>query len=185
VSLGGVLSMLVNFELIDRAQGGDKAAFTEIVLAYRRRVLATITKLIPRREDVEDVGQEVFVRLWFSLSHLRDPEAFELWLYRLSVNISRDYLRKRRHRYESRLADLSEECIRIAETGASRELARNAQQATNLRETVLALLAAVSVEDRALLVLRDIEGLSVSDLERIYHVSGNALKVRIFRAGSA
>ena len=57
--------MLVDFELIKRAQPGDDAAFNEVVLAYRKRILGTIARLIARPEDVEDVGQEVFLRLVF------------------------------------------------------------------------------------------------------------------------
>ena len=83
--------MLVEFELIERAREGDDAAFNQIVLAYRKRILGTIARLISRSEDVEDVGQEVFVRLYFSLDQLRSPEVFEPWLYRLTVNAAYDY----------------------------------------------------------------------------------------------
>src|SRR5438034_11393646 len=86
--------MLVDFELIRRAQKGDSAAFNEVVLAYRKRILGTIARLIARPDDVEDVGQEVFLRLYFSLDQLRSPEVFEPWLYRLTVNAAYDYLRK-------------------------------------------------------------------------------------------
>src|SRR5919109_2221370 len=101
--------MLVDFELIKRAQKGDSAAFNEVVLAYRKRILGTITRLIARPEDVEDVAQEVFLRLYFSLDQLRTPEVFEPWLYRLTVNAAYDYLRRQRRRNESRMSDLSEQ----------------------------------------------------------------------------
>src|SRR5436189_3792171 len=101
--------MLVDFDLIKRAQKGDGAAFNRVVLAYRKRILGTIARLIGRPEDVEDVGQEVFLRLFYSLDQLRAPEVFEPWLYRLTVNAAYDYLRRSRRRYESRMADLSEE----------------------------------------------------------------------------
>ncbi len=78
--------MLVDFDLIKRAQNGDAPAFNEVVLAYRKRILGTIARLIARPDDVEDVGQEVFLRLYFSLDQLRSPEVFEPWLYRLTVN---------------------------------------------------------------------------------------------------
>jgi RNA polymerase sigma-70 factor (ECF subfamily) len=101
--------MLVDFELIARAQQGDAAAFNEIVSVYRKRILGTITRLIARTEDVEDVAQEVFVRLYFSLDQLRTPKVFEPWLYRLTVNAAYDYLRKQRRRHEFRMSDLSEQ----------------------------------------------------------------------------
>src|ERR1700727_1464561 len=99
--------MLVDFELIKRAQNRDAAAFNEVVLAYRKRILGTITRLIARSEDVEDVAQEVFLRLYFSLDQLRTPEVFEPWLYRLTVNASYDYLRKSKRRIAPRLAALA------------------------------------------------------------------------------
>src|SRR5256885_15954571 len=101
--------MLVEQELIEKARAGDAASFNQIVLAYRKRILGTISRLIGRPEDVEDVGQEVFVRLYYSLDQLRTPEVFEPWLYRLTVNASYDYLRRAKRRSESRMADLSEE----------------------------------------------------------------------------
>ena len=88
--------MLVEFELIQKAQAGDDAAFNQVVVAYRKRILGTIARLIGRPEDVEDVAQEVFLRLYYSLDQLRTPEVFEPWLYRLTVNASYDYLRKQR-----------------------------------------------------------------------------------------
>src|SRR5271165_5211249 len=111
--------MLVEVEIIARAQKGDSAAFNDIVLAYRKRILGTITRLIARPEDVEDVAQEVFLRLYFSLDQLRTAEVFEPWLYRLTVNAAYDYLRKQRRRMESRMSDLSEQQVMLADASAS------------------------------------------------------------------
>src|SRR4051795_12032098 len=110
--------MLVEFELIRRAQTGDSAAFNEIVLAYRKRIMGHISRTIARQEDVEDVAQEVFMRLYFSLEQLRTPEVFEPWLYRLNVNACYDYLRKNKRRPESRMADLSEQQVMMADAAA-------------------------------------------------------------------
>jgi RNA polymerase sigma-70 factor (ECF subfamily) len=174
--------MLVDFDLIKRAQKGDGAAFNEVVLAYRKRILGTIARLIARPDDVEDVGQEVFLRLYFSLDQLRSPEVFEPWLYRLTVNAAYDYLRKQRRRQESRMADLSEQQVMIADAVAGSKLDQEDRRRQQVRETVDSLLGAVSEEDRILLTLKEVEGLSLKELEAIYHVNENALKVRLFRA---
>src|SRR5437016_13814035 len=174
--------MLVDFELIKRAQKGDSAAFNDVVLAYRKRILGTIARLIARPDDVEDVGQEVFLRLYFSLDQLRSPEVFEPWLYRLTVNAAYDYLRKQRRRQESRMADLSEQQVMIADAVAGGKLDQEDRRRQQVRETVDALLGAVSEEDRILLTLKEVEGLSLKELEVIYRVNENALKVRLFRA---
>jgi RNA polymerase sigma-70 factor, ECF subfamily len=174
--------MLVDFELVRRAQHGDSAAFNEIVLAYRKRTMGTIGRLIARTEDVEDVAQEVFLRLYFSLDQLRAPEVFEPWLYRLTVNAAYDYLRKQRRRPEFRMSDLSEQQVMMADAVAGGKAEHDRQQKKKLRETVDSLLGAVSEADRVLLLMKEVEGLSLRELEKIYRVKENALKVRLFRA---
>jgi len=174
--------MLVDFELIKRAQEGDASAFNEIVTAYRKRILGTIARLITRPDDVEDVGQEVFLRLYFSLGQLRSPEVFEPWLYRLTVNASYDYLRKQRRRNESRMSDLSEQQVIMADAVAGGKVSGEEQRRKQVKELVESLLGAVSEQDRILLTLKEVEGLSLKELEKIYSVNENALKVRLFRA---
>jgi RNA polymerase sigma-70 factor (ECF subfamily) len=174
--------MLVDFELVKRARDGEGAAFNQLVSAYRKRILGTIGRLIGHPEDVEDVGQEVFLRLYFSLDQLRSAEVFEPWLYRLTANAAYDYLRKRRRRMESRMADLSEQQVVLADALASGKADRDEGQRKWIRDTVDSLLAGVSDEDRVLLMLKEVEGLSLKELGKIYHVNENALKVRLFRA---
>ncbi|MBV6433946.1 MAG: ECF RNA polymerase sigma-E factor [Bryobacteraceae bacterium] len=174
--------MLIDFSLIQRAKEGDDAAFNEIVLVYRKRILGTISRLIGRPEDVEDVGQEVFLRLYYSLEQLRAPEVFEPWLYRLTVNAAYDYMRRQKRRPESRMADLSEQQLQMADADAGGKRRAEEQKKANLREYVRSLLGRVSEEDRILLTLKEVEGLSLKELEAVYKVNENALKVRLFRA---
>jgi RNA polymerase sigma-70 factor (ECF subfamily) len=181
---GGRLAdgMLVDFELIKRAREGDHAAYNQVVQAYRKRILGTIARLIGRPDDVEDVGQEVFLRLYFSLDQLRTPEVFEPWLYRLTVNAAYDYLRRQRRRSESRMSDLSEQQVVLADAAAGTRREEEEQRRKRLRETVESLLSSISEQDRILLTLKEIEGLSLKELEKVYGVNENALKVRLFRA---
>jgi RNA polymerase sigma-70 factor (ECF subfamily) len=174
--------MLVEFELIERARGGDDNAFSQVVQAYRKRILGTIARAIGRPEDVEDVGQEVFLRLYYSLEQLRTAEVFEPWLYRLTVNAAYDYLRRQKRRPESRMSDLSEQQVMMADAAAGGKQSAEEQRRGKVREQVEALLEQVSEEDRMLLTLKEVEGLSLKELAKIYRVNENALKVRLFRA---
>ncbi len=174
--------MLVEFELIQKAQKGDEAAFTSVVSAYRRRILGTVARLINHPEDVEDVGQEVFLRLYFSLDQLRTPEVFEPWLYRLTVNAAYDYLRKSRRRMESRMCDLSEQQVILADAAASSQANLNDVQKQQTRSYVEELLSPLSEDDRVLLLMKEVEGLSLREMEQVYQVNETALKVRLFRA---
>jgi RNA polymerase sigma-70 factor (ECF subfamily) len=172
----------MDFELIERARSGDAAAFTQMVSTYRKRIFGTIARLIGRPDDVEDVAQDVFVRLYYSLDQLRTPEVFEPWLYRLTVNAAYDYLRRQRRRPESRLSDLSEQQVMMADAAAGKEAELETQYRRAVSEEVQALLSCVSEQDRILLVMKEVEGLSLKELEQVYGVSENALKVRLFRA---
>src|SRR6202161_3242712 len=174
--------MLVEFDLIQKAQQGDATAFNQIVSAYRRRIMGTISHVIGRPEDVEDVAQEVLIRLYFSLGQLRTPEVFEPWLYRLTVNASYDYLRRARRRNESRMADLSDQQVIMADAVAGNRQDSDERQKSQTREFMDALFRHVSEEDRLLLTLKEVEGLSLKELEPVYGVNENALKVRLFRA---
>jgi len=174
--------MLVEFELIQKAQAGDGAAFNQVVVAYRKRILGTIARLIGRPEDVEDVAQEVFLRLYYSLDQLRTPEVFEPWLYRLTVNASYDYLRKQRRRNEARMSDLSEQQVMMADAAAGGRASSEEHRLKQVKDLVESLLGSVSEQDRILLTLKEVEGLSLKELEKIYRVNENALKVRLFRA---
>src|SRR3954452_23127832 len=174
--------MLVEFELIERARSGDSSAFNGIVTAYRKRIFGTIARLIGRPEDVEDVAQDVFIRLYYSLDQLRTPEVFEPWLYRLTVNAAYDYLRRQKRRHESRMSDLSEQQVMMADAVAGGKVSKEQLRRTNLKEFVDSLLDSVSEEDRVLLTLKEVEGLSLKELEQVYQVNENALKVRLFRA---
>src|SRR6188472_254308 len=128
--------MLVEFELIERARSGDDAAFNGVITAYRKRIFGTIARLIGRPEDVEDVAQDVFLRLYYSLDQLRTPEVFEPWLYRLTVNAAYDYLRRQRRRHESRISDLSEQQVMMADAAAGGKQNAEEKRRTKIRETV-------------------------------------------------
>jgi RNA polymerase sigma-70 factor (ECF subfamily) len=171
-----------DFSLIERARNGEDAAFNQLVLVYRKRILGTIARLIGRPEDVEDVAQEVFLRLYYSLDQLRSPDVFEPWLYRLTVNAAYDYLRRQKRRQESRMADLSEQQVMMADAAAGGKSQSEQQYYAGVREFVQELLSEVSEEDRILLTLKEVEGLSLKELEKIYGVKENALKVRLYRA---
>src|SRR5690348_5749217 len=99
-------------ELVRRAQAQDKDAFEELVRRHQHRVFAVAGGILRRREDVEDIAQQVFVKAYFSLKRFDQRAAFSTWLYKITVNECWDLLRKKKVRplvYES---DLSEEQAR-------------------------------------------------------------------------
>ena len=174
--------MQIALEVIENARTGDAGAFNHVVLAYRKKVLGTVARLIGRPEDAEDVTQEVFTRLYFTFEKLREPELFEFWLRRMTINAAYSYLRNPRRQREPRMGDLPESHLVMADAAAGRRADAEEQHYQRIRDQVEDVLAGVSDADRILLILKEVEGLSHQELEQIYQVSQNALKVRIFRA---
>jgi RNA polymerase sigma-70 factor (ECF subfamily) len=174
--------MLVEPEMIRQAQAGEESAFNEIVRAYRKRILGSLYRLIGRADEIEDVGQEVFVRLFFSIKQLRAVEVFEPWLYRLTVNAAYDHLRKRRRSPDLLMTELSEEQLLSADAAESGKRLENEQRNEETRQLANTLLSHVSEQDRILLTLKEVQGFSLKELSAVYDVNENALKVRLFRA---
>src|SRR5260221_13122944 len=108
-------------ELVRRAQQEDQEAFEELVRRHQHRVFAVAGGILRRREDVEDIAQQVFVKAYFSLKRFDQRAAFSTWLYKITVNECWDLLRKKKVRpllYES---DLSEEQARQIITSGEKE----------------------------------------------------------------
>jgi len=80
------------------------------------------------------------------------------------------------------MADLSEQQVVMADAAAGSRMDQDEQRRVRIRETVAALMSGVSEQDRILLMLKEVEGLSLKELEKVYSVNENALKVRLFRA---
>jgi RNA polymerase sigma-70 factor (ECF subfamily) len=174
--------MRVDVEVIERAQQGDESAFNEIVRAYSSRVLGAVYGQAGDGGEVEDIAQEVFVRVWRSIAQLREVELFEPWLYRLAANTACDFLRRKRRRKDLRLGDMSDEQALSIEAKASTSTFEGDEERREAVRLTRQLLGRLSNADRELLTLKEVQGLSLRELEKIYGVNTNAMKVRLFRA---
>jgi RNA polymerase sigma-70 factor, ECF subfamily len=170
-------------ELVRRAQAGDKEAFEELVRRHQHRVFAVAGGILRRREDVEDVAQQVFVKAYFSLKRFDQRAAFSTWLYKITVNECWDLLRKKKVRplvYES---DLSEE--QAGQFSAAERLASGAQDVSDKLEAqqqVENLLQGLDERDRMMLILKEVEGFAIDEIAEILNLNANTVKVRLFRA---
>jgi RNA polymerase sigma-70 factor, ECF subfamily len=170
-------------ELVRRAQGEDQEAFEELVRRHQHRVFAVAGGILRRREDVEDIAQQVFVKAYFSLKRFDQRAAFSTWLYKITVNECWDLLRKKKVRplvYES---DLSEEQARQV-TGAEEKDGGGPDISDRLvaRERVERLLEGLDERDRLMLILKEVEGFAVEEIAEVLDLNANTVKVRLFRA---
>jgi len=170
-------------ELVRRGQDGDKEAFEELVRRHQHRVFGVAGGILHRREDVEDIAQQVFVKAYFSLKRFDQRAAFSTWLYKITVNECWDLLRKKKVRpllYES---DLSEEQAQLF--SASERLDSGAQDVSDKLEAqqqVENLLQGLDERDRMMLILKEVEGFGIEEIAEILDLNANTVKVRLFRA---
>lgn len=170
-------------ELVRRAQREDKEAFEILVRRHQNRVLAVAGGILRNKEDVEDIGQQVFLKAYFSLKRFDQRAAFSTWLYKITVNECWDLLRKRKVRPLLYEAELSEEQARQYQ--ASEEVADGAPDVSERlasQQQVERLLDCVEERDRMMLVLKEVQGFSVEEIAEILEINGNTVKVRLFRA---
>lgn len=170
-------------ELVRRAQREDKEAFEELIRRHQHRVFAVAGGILKRREDIEDIAQQVFVKAYFSLKRFDQRAAFSTWLYKITMNECWDLLRKKKVRplvYES---DLSEEqakqVISSAEKGKDQPDVSDRLEA---RQRVERLLDGLEERDRLMLILKEVEGFSIDEIAAVLELNANTVKVRLFRA---
>src|SRR5450432_2889242 len=169
--------------LVRRAQSGDESAFREIVEKYQSKVFSIIHGIVRQKNDVEDIAQQVFAKVYFSIRNFDFRSSLITWIYKITVNECYDYLRKKKVRklvYES---DLSEDEVRRVEN-ADPAIDRQPAADLNLarRDYVMKLLSRVSEEERMLLMMKEVEGHSVEELASMTGMNENTIKVKLFRA---
>ena len=169
--------------LVRRAQSGDEVAFREIVERYQSKVFSIIHGIVRQRNDVEDIAQQVFAKVYFSIRNFDFRSSLITWIYKITVNECFDYLRKKKVRklvYES---DLSEDEVRRVEnTEPAIDRQAPADDTLARRDYVTKLLERVSEEERNLLMLKEVEGHSVEELAEMTGMNENTIKVKLFRA---
>jgi len=169
--------------LVQQAQSGNEFAFEELVKRHQQRVFALVGGILRRREDLEDVAQQVFLKAFVSLKRFDQRAAFSTWLYKITVNECWDYLRKRKVRplvYES---DMSEEQVSRLDGLASQERPpEGPNDRAEARDLLERMLEKLPEQDRQLLLLKEVEGFSVQELAEILDLNVNTVKVRLFRA---
>jgi RNA polymerase sigma-70 factor, ECF subfamily len=169
--------------LVRRVQARDEIAFREVVERYQAKVFSIIYGILRNHNDAEDIAQQVFSKIYFSIQNFDFRSSLLTWIYKITVNECYDYLRKKRVRklvYESDFSEEDAQRMQNTETATDHAPAVDTQLAQ--RDLVVKLLAKLSSEDRSLLVLKEVEGHSVEELSQMTGMNENTIKVKLFRA---
>lgn len=174
--------------LVKRVRSGDQRAFKLLVERYQKKVYAVALGMLKDREEAMDVSQEAFVKVYKYLDHFKGDSSFYTWLYRITANICIDTLRRKGggkgeqvELDESVLMDTAE--ANIGALGS--RLGTNPQKSAlrrELAEKIQHALEQVPEKHRAILLLRELEGMSYEDLARTLEIPKGTVMSRLFHA---
>jgi RNA polymerase sigma-70 factor (ECF subfamily) len=169
--------------LVRRVQAGDELAFREVVERYQAKIFSIIFGILRNHNDAEDIAQQVFSKVYFSIRNFDFRSSLLTWIYKITVNECFDYLRKRKVRklvYESDMSEDEVRRVENSEPAVDRQIPMDATLAR--RDYIVKLLGRVSEEERMLLTLKEVEGFSVEELAAQTGMNENTIKVKLFRA---
>ena len=163
-------------------KAGDRNAFEELVRRYQRQVANIIYLTLGSREEVQDIAQEVFIRVYRSIDKFEFDASFFSWIYRITVNLCIDELRRKRIKRALSLDFLTEGTLQKEQKSKEQVLASDGVLNDEKREIILAALQRISQEHRQVIILREYEELSYAEIASYLGISIQAVKSRIFRA---
>jgi len=158
-------------ELVSRAQDGDRNAFNELVRMHAQGVLNVIYRMCGNAQVAEDAAQETFIQAWLKLQSYRLGTSLRNWLYRIAVNTAIDMLRKEKRILSGVIEDMN---LRDSQPGPE-AMAANLERTEMVQEAVLALPDA----SRAVLVLREFEGLSYKEISESLEIPVGTVMSRL------
>ena len=184
-SPAGVQMTSAEVSLIQRVQNGDSDAFFDLVRPYERAVFLAALSLVKNDADAEDVAQEAILKAFKNLARFRQEAKFSTWLIQIAINEAKMKLRKeRRHLYESieegRLQDDGD--YTPQDFADWREIPSEALEQKELRRALTKALDALPEKYRSVLILRDVQHLSITETAQALGLSEANVKTRLCRA---
>jgi RNA polymerase sigma-70 factor (ECF subfamily) len=168
--------------LVRRVQARDEIAFREVVERYQTKVFSIIFGILRNHNDAEDIAQQVFAKVYFSIRSFDFRSSLLTWIYKITVNECYDYLRKKRVRklvYESDFSAEDAQRLESSEPAVDTHPAVDDQLAQ--RDLIVKLLSKLPEGDRYLILMKEVEGHSVEELADMTGLNENTIKVKLFR----
>jgi RNA polymerase sigma-70 factor (ECF subfamily) len=172
-------------ELVRRCRAGDSTAFDELVARYRQRVFSMIYNMVHNEQDAWDLAQDSFLKAWKSMDKFRGQAAFFTWLYRISANVTIDWLRKKQVQGETEFDDT----VGLPQVEPGATTAPRAEPAPyqrmereEIRRRIEAAIAQLSPEHRAVIQLKEMQDLQYNEIAEVMDCSIGTVMSRLFYA---
>ncbi|MGE4488384.1 MAG: RNA polymerase sigma factor [Kiritimatiellales bacterium] len=173
-----------DLELVHRSQAGDHAAYEELVRRYHDRIYALVYNMTSNREDAEDLVQEVFVKAWKALGHFREQSGFYTWVYRIALNRTINFRKKRNRRQGVSFDDFDPD-IKQAESYrefSSKGSVLRKMSLGEFQKKMNEALEKLSQKHRAVVVMHDVQGMPHAEIADIMRCSEGTVRSRLFYA---
>ena len=173
--------------LVARLVARDESAFNELVTAYGRRIFALVYRMLGRRDEAEDLAQEVFVHVFKYVDQFRGESKLSTWIYRIAINLCKNrirYLSRRNDRKQSDIDSLVERSSFASARGVSVGETSRPDEQVEAMQLEIAIRDAITMVDpdfRDVMVLRDVEDLSYEQIAAITGLAPGTVKSRIHR----
>lgn len=169
-------------EWVARVQRGDREAFAPLVERHQRRVRSLVFHLVRRRDEVEDITQEIFIKAFKNIRSYNAESSFGTWLGRIAVNHCYDYLRREQKTRVTYYWQMTEEAGLRLEESLEKPRALSVEQQVALRDLAEKLLARAPADDRVILALKELEDRSIDEIAKLLDLRANTVKIRLHRA---
>jgi RNA polymerase sigma-70 factor, ECF subfamily len=172
--------MMSDEELVARSRGGDLDSFNQLVLRWERPIYALAYRVIGREEDARDVAQETFLRAFRALSGFKGQAKFSSWLYRITLNLCRDWVRKQRR---TPIAQMPEnvDLVELAGEGPPSESIEDLVARKQLSEAVAKVMALLPEDQRTAIILKEYHGLTFQEIADLLDCPLSTVKTRLYQ----
>ncbi len=172
--------------LLRRLRDRDERAFRELIENHRDRVFNITYRMLGNRAEAEDVAQEVFITVFKTIESFREESKFSTWLYRVTVNHCKNRIKylARRHDRDRDELDETNQATNGAVNGAPVRVAQpdKALASAQMEKLLQEAIAALDDDQRAVVILRDVEDLSIEEICEITGLPDGTVKSRLHRA---
>ena len=167
-------------ELVTRSRGGDVDSFNQLILRWERPIYALAYRVIGREDDARDVCQEAFLRAFRALPGFKGQAKFSSWLYRITLNLCRDWIRRERR---TPIAQMPEgvDLVELAGEAVGTETVDELVSRKELGRAVAKAMALLPEEQRTAIILKEYHGLTFQEIADLLDCPLSTVKTRLYQ----
>jgi len=167
-------------ELVARSQGGDIESFNQLIIRWERPIYALAYRVIGREEDARDVCQDTFLRAYRALPGFKGQAKFSSWLYRIALNLCRDWIRRQRRAPVSQMPEDVDAIELAADTGPTESI-EDLVARRELSAIVEQAMTQLSEEQRTAIILKEYHGMTFQEIADLQGCPLSTVKTRLYQ----